>query len=188
MSDRLPVSSAPADPADVSTTRRTVLRAAGLVALAGGGAATFGACAADAEPTAPVSSAPATSAPASPSTAASSSAPASPSPTASSATPSAAAPTGPSAAAADIPVGGGVILQDADYVITRPTKGEYKAFSKICTHQSCPVTEITDGAIVCPCHGSTFSIEDGSVTNPPANEPLAESKVTVSGDKVYVTV
>jgi Rieske Fe-S protein len=85
-----------------------------------------------------------------------------------------------------VPVGGGVILEDADYVITQPTKGEFKAFSKICTHQGCPVTEVAGDSIVCKCHGSRFSIEDGSVTNPPANKPLEESSTTVSGDKVYV--
>jgi Rieske Fe-S protein len=83
-------------------------------------------------------------------------------------------------------VGGGVILEDADYVITQPSKGEFKAFSKICTHQGCPVTEVTGDSIVCKCHGSRFSIEDGSVTNPPANKPLAESGTTVSGGKVFV--
>ena len=49
------------------------------------------------------------------------------------------APKGPSVATSKVPVGGGVILQDADYVVTQPSKGKYKAFSKICTHQGCPV-------------------------------------------------
>ncbi len=172
----------PARPTEPFTSRRTVLRTAGLVALAGGGVATLGACAADAETTAPTAS---SSAPAAPSPAASS---ASPSAQASSATPSASAkvPSGPSVATADVEVGGGVILDDADFVITQPKKGEFKAFSKVCTHQGCPVTEVTGGTINCNCHGSKFSIEDGSVTNAPANKPLAEAKVTVAGGKVYV--
>lgn len=187
MSDRHLAPTTPVDSADTSTTRRTVLRTAGLLALTGGGVTAFGACAADAEPTAPT-----TSAAASPSTAASSSAPApasssapAPSPASSSAP---AAPTGPSAATADIPVGGGVILEDADYVITQPTQGEFRAFSKICTHRSCAVTTIADGTINCRCHGSKFSVKDGSVANPPASQPLAESQVTVMGDQVFVTV
>jgi len=89
-------------------------------------------------------------------------------------------------ATADVPVGGGVVLKDADYVVTQPTEGEFKAFSKICTHKGCPVAEVAK-TINCKCHGSKFSIEDGSVVNPPADKPLAESKATVSGDKVYVT-
>ena len=80
-----------------------------------------------------------------------------------------------------------MILGDADFVVTQPSKGTYKAFSKICTHAGCPVTKVEDGVIKCPCHGSQFSIEDGSVKNPPASKPLAESTTTVAGGKVYVT-
>jgi Rieske Fe-S protein len=50
----------------------------------------------------------------------------------------------------------------------------------------CPVASVSDGMINCSCHGSKFSIEDGSVASPPATEPLPESKTVVSGDKVYV--
>ena len=85
-----------------------------------------------------------------------------------------------------MPVGGGVILQDADYVITQPKAGEFKAFSKICTHQQCAVTSVEGGTINCPCHGSKYSIEDGSVVNPPAPAPLEEAEVTVSGGQVVV--
>ena len=168
-----------------ATTRRTVLRAAGLAALTSGGVAVVAACApaeeAAAPTTSPASSAPATSAPAS------SPAPSSPSPS-EPAPSSAEVPEGPSVATSEVPVGGGVILKDADYVITQPTAGEFKAFSKICTHQGCPVGSVSDGTINCPCHGSKFSIEDGSVVNPPASKPLAEAEVTVSGDRIVVTV
>jgi Rieske Fe-S protein len=166
-----------------ATTRRTVLRAAGLAALTGGGVAVLGACTAEGEPGTPTSSAPATSASSAPAT---SSAPAE-SPSASAAVSESTVPSGPGVATSDVPVGGGVILDDADYVITQPTAGEFKAFSKICTHQGCPVTEIAGGTINCKCHGSKFSIEDGSVSNPPASKALKESKVTVVGDKIYVS-
>jgi Rieske Fe-S protein len=87
------------------------------------------------------------------------------------------------AATADIAVGGGVIVDDK-YVVTQPVKGEFKAFSAICTHQGCPVGEVTGGQIVCPCHGSAFSIEDGSVVNGPAESPLAEEPISVDGGQV----
>ena len=176
-------------PAPTAPTRRTVLRAAGLVALTGGGATVFGACAADGETTAPpastgpTSSAPASSAPPSPSPSASTS----PTPKKSATKKAAKAPKGPSVAAAKVPVGGGVILDDADYVITQPEKGSYKAFTKICTHRQCKVMSVSDGTINCDCHGSKFDIADGSVANPPANSPLEEFKTTVFDDDVYVT-
>ena len=86
------------------------------------------------------------------------------------------------AATADVPVGGGIIL--ASMVITQPTEGEFKAFDKKCTHQGCPVTEIKGGAINCKCHGSKFSIEDGSVQDGPGNGPLAEKQIKVDGDNI----
>ena len=45
-------------------------------------------------------------------------------------------PKGPSVAAAKVPVGGGVIRADADYVVTQPQEGTYKAFAKTCTHEA----------------------------------------------------
>ncbi|MFF1358531.1 Rieske (2Fe-2S) protein [Streptomyces sp. NPDC058297] len=85
---------------------------------------------------------------------------------------------------ADIPVGGGKIFGDAGVVVTQPKKGEFKAFTNICTHKQCPVSAIDGGTINCPCHGSKFSIEDGSVKHPPAAQPLAAKKITVSGDSI----
>jgi Rieske Fe-S protein len=85
---------------------------------------------------------------------------------------------------ADIPVGGGKILKDQKIVIVQPTAGDFKAFSAICTHQGCTVGSVSNGTINCPCHGSKYSAKDGSVTNGPATEPLAEQKITVSGDSI----
>jgi Rieske Fe-S protein len=86
------------------------------------------------------------------------------------------------AAAADIPEGGGIIK--GDYVITQPAAGTFKAFSKVCTHAGCDVSKVDAGVITCPCHNSTFSIEDGSPTGGPATKALAETKVTVDGDNI----
>ena len=87
---------------------------------------------------------------------------------------------------ADIPVGSGRIYADLEAVVTQPTAGDFRAFGWTCTHQSCPVTDITD-TINCLCHGSRFSLTDGSVVNPPADEPLPARLVTVSGDRITLT-
>ena len=86
----------------------------------------------------------------------------------------------------DIAVGGGVIYADQKVVVTQPTAGDFKAFSAICTHKGCTVGAVADGMIKCPCHGSEFSIEDGSVQAGPATAPLPAMPVTVSGDTVMV--
>ena len=85
---------------------------------------------------------------------------------------------------ADVPVGGWVILEEVPYLVTQPTEGEFKAFSKICTHQGCPVSEIKDESIKCFCHGSEFSITDGSVTQGPATKPLGSVPAAVNGDTI----
>ena len=87
-------------------------------------------------------------------------------------------------AAADVPVGGGVVVKDAKVVVTQPTKGQFKAFSAVCTHQGCLVTSVADGTIVCNCHGSKFSAEDGSVVSPPAEAPLEEQSIKVEGGQI----
>jgi nitrite reductase/ring-hydroxylating ferredoxin subunit len=87
---------------------------------------------------------------------------------------------------ADIPVGGGTVFQDQQIVVTQPKAGEFKAFSAFCTHAQCWVTTVKDGAIDCPCHGSRFSITDGSVLNGPALQPLSAKSVTVNGDQLTV--
>ena len=84
----------------------------------------------------------------------------------------------------DIPVGGGKIFKDAQVVVTQPEKDQFKAFSNICTHQGCPVASVSDGTINCTCHGSKFSIQDGSVAHPPATQPLPEKQIKVEGNSI----
>ena len=88
------------------------------------------------------------------------------------------------AATADVPVGGGVILADAQLVITQPKAGTFKAFSAICTHQGCTVSSVENGTINCPCHGSEFAIADGSVVAGPAPKPLPAQSIKVSGGSI----
>ena len=83
---------------------------------------------------------------------------------------------------ADVPENGGIIK--GDYVITQPSSGTFKAFSKVCTHAGCDVSKVDAGVITCPCHNSTFSIEDGSPTGGPAKKALPETKVKVDGDNI----
>jgi Rieske Fe-S protein len=85
---------------------------------------------------------------------------------------------------ADIPVGGGKILTDKKIVITEPQSGTFKAFTAVCTHQGCIVDSVSGGTINCPCHGSKFSIANGSVVNGPAPSPLAPVSIEVQGTSI----
>lgn len=87
-------------------------------------------------------------------------------------------------AAAEVPVGGGVILEAEKVVVTQPEEGTFKAFSAVCTHQGCTVASVKKSGISCACHGSSFGLADGAVLGGPATRPLKEIAVTVEGDQV----
>ena len=84
----------------------------------------------------------------------------------------------------DVPVGGGTILTDKKIVITQPQSGTFHAFTAVCTHAGCTVGSVSSGTINCPCHGSRFSINNGSVVNGPATSPLAPIKIKVQGTSI----
>lgn len=87
---------------------------------------------------------------------------------------------------ADVPTGGGVILAKDKVVVTQPEPGVFRAFSAVCTHQGCLVSAVVNGAITCRCHGSAFSVADGSVLRNPATKPLPARPVEVVGDTLTV--
>ena len=88
---------------------------------------------------------------------------------------------------ADIPVGGGKIFAPNQVVVTQPVKGTFKAFSSICTHQSCPVASVPGGTINCDCHGSKYAVATGAVVAGPAPRPLPPKQITITGDTITLT-
>jgi len=88
------------------------------------------------------------------------------------------------ATTSQVPVGGGKILSDQKVVLTQPAAGTFKGFSAVCTHQRCIVDAVSGGTIDCPCHGSRFSISDGSVVTGPAASPLPPVSIKVEGTSI----
>ncbi|MFG2498773.1 Rieske 2Fe-2S domain-containing protein [Streptomyces sp. NPDC048441] len=84
----------------------------------------------------------------------------------------------------DIPVGGGKIFKDKKIVVTQPEEGGFKAFSAVCTHSGCTVSEVSGGTINCPCHGSKYRVADASVADGPAPRPLPPQNITVTGNSI----
>ncbi len=90
----------------------------------------------------------------------------------------------PLASTSEIPVGGGKVFSAEKVVVTQPTAGQFKAFSAVCTHMQCLVDKVASGTIDCPCHGSEFSVKNGSVVSGPAPSPLPAQAIKVTGGKI----
>ena len=74
-----------------------------------------------------------------------------------------------------------------DIIIIRSTDTIYIALSKVCTHQACVVAfNSTNNDILCPCHGSKFSIS-GTVINGPATSSLKKYDVKLNGNILTIT-
>jgi Rieske Fe-S protein len=89
-------------------------------------------------------------------------------------------------AASDIPVGGGKIYKAAKVVVTQPARGQYKAFSAVCTHVGCIMSEVANGTIDCPCHGGQFKITNGAVVAGPPPSPLPARPVKIVNGQVVL--
>lgn len=72
---------------------------------------------------------------------------------------------------ADVPVGGGAIVETdrGRYAVHRDAGGGLHAFSPICPHLKCTVAwNALESTWDCPCHGSRFRADDGTVIDGPA--------------------
>ena len=83
-------------------------------------------------------------------------------------------------------VGSGVVYDGPKVVVTQPVQGDVRGFTAVCPHQGCLVSEVTNNEILCPCHGSLFSAEDGAVLVGPATTGLAPVDVSVVDDQVVL--
>lgn len=93
---------------------------------------------------------------------------------------------------AAIPVGNALAFKTPDSgesaYLVHARDGSVKAFSRICTHQGCEVSFIQANQIfACPCHGSQFDANTGTVLRSPARLPLPGFSVQVdaSGNIIY---
>jgi Rieske Fe-S protein len=98
-----------------------------------------------------------------------------------------AAPTGEVLGPVDqVNVGSGVVYDGPKVVVTQPAEGDIRGFTAVCPHQGCLVSEVTNNEILCPCHGSLFSAQDGAVLVGPATTGLAAVDVSVVDDQVVL--
>lgn len=70
--------------------------------------------------------------------------------------------------------------------VHRSESGGWTAVLASCTHRGCQPEAFAD-RLVCPCHGSEFSV-DGEVLQGPADEPLARYEVVRDGDRLIIRI
>lgn len=89
----------------------------------------------------------------------------------------------------EIPVRGSKIFQYptdvAPCILVRTTETDYVAYSRLCTHNSCPVFwRPEDNAFACPCHGGLFSVANGAVLQGPPPRPLPRVLLKIRGNDI----
>ncbi|MGD0483395.1 MAG: Rieske (2Fe-2S) protein [Gemmatimonadales bacterium] len=73
--------------------------------------------------------------------------------------------------------------------VTRLAADQVIAVSRLCTHQACTVAlpGTPGGAMVCPCHGSRFTVQ-GAVVQGPAPAPLRTFAATIDSANSQIVV
>lgn len=92
----------------------------------------------------------------------------------------------------DVPVGGSLQFsypRPSDLcILMQPEAGNFVAYSRRCTHLSCPVEYQADqNRLYCPCHNGAFSLEDGHVLQGPPPRPLPRIELQIVGDRIFAT-
>lgn len=95
--------------------------------------------------------------------------------------------------AADVPVGGSASFQDPSSgdpsLVVQPSAGRFLAFDAVCPHAGCVVRyDQGNKLFACPCHGSVFSGETGAVESGPAPTGLTRLAISKGSDgELYVS-
>jgi Rieske Fe-S protein len=92
----------------------------------------------------------------------------------------------------EVPVGGTKIFtyptDEEPCILLRPTSTTYVAYSRLCTHNACPVFfDDARNVVYCPCHGGVYSIADGSVLAGPPPRPLPRILLEHDGASIVAT-
>ncbi|WP_404285595.1 ubiquinol-cytochrome c reductase iron-sulfur subunit [Glutamicibacter arilaitensis] len=93
----------------------------------------------------------------------------------------------PESGKAEVTVKGPASGKDLGVLLYRVDASTVLAYSNVCTHQGCAVGTDTDEAnFHCPCHGSRYAYEDGTVLGGPAPLPLTRYAAAIEGENILV--
>ncbi len=90
----------------------------------------------------------------------------------------------------DVPMGGSLQFsypRPSDLcILMQPEAGRFIAYSRRCTHLSCPVEYQPDQSrLYCPCHNGAFSLDDGHVLQGPPTRPLPRIEIELVSDQIF---
>jgi Rieske Fe-S protein len=90
----------------------------------------------------------------------------------------------------DVPAGGSAEFnypgQNDLCILLHRRDGGFDAYSRRCTHLSCPVQfQPDEQRLFCPCHNGAFSIADGSPTQGPPTRPLRRVNLEIVEEDIY---
>lgn len=95
----------------------------------------------------------------------------------------------PVAKLADVPVGGGKLVDLAggsSVLLLRPSGNVVHGVDPVCPHAGAHLPEPQHGLIVCPLHGSEFDGGTGELKQGPARRGLSPVPVTVQGEEIVL--
>lgn len=71
-------------------------------------------------------------------------------------------------------------------ILLQPEAGQFVAYSRRCTHLSCPVEFQPDRhRLYCPCHNGAFDLRDGHVLQGPPPRPLVQIQLELREGEIY---
>lgn len=72
-------------------------------------------------------------------------------------------------------------------ILVRTEKGEFRAFSAVCTHLSCTVQFSKEhGDIWCACHNGHYDLSGNNISGPPPR-PLEKFDVMVKNGEIFIS-
>lgn len=82
-----------------------------------------------------------------------------------------------------------VDFSSGSIMVDHPSDGVYNAFSRICTHQGCVISDFDTSSeqFACNCHGSRFT-NNGNVAQGPAGSPLQSYQTHFANNVLTVTI
>jgi cytochrome b6-f complex iron-sulfur subunit len=86
-------------------------------------------------------------------------------------------------------VGSAALLQTSvgTYLVAHPAVDTFTALSGTCTHEGCTVSGFSSSQLICPCHGSQFTLS-GAVARGPATRALQQYTTQFANGVLTFTV